>query len=96
MLERTQHTLTYRTVKNFGGKIVWQIRTVGSLVEKLWRIEVHLHRECYGNCSTTNVFYCKVYTCTLCKLHISIYISTHAYIRTHTCKNTLTTSNVHI
>ena len=41
MLERTQHTLTYRTVKNFGGKIVWRIRTVGSLVEKLWRIEVH-------------------------------------------------------
>ena len=22
---------------------------VGSLVEKLWQIEVHLHRECYGN-----------------------------------------------
>ena len=25
-----------------GGKNVWQITTVGSLVEKLWRIEVHL------------------------------------------------------
>ena len=32
--------------KNFGGKKLWRIRTVGSLVEKL---EVHLFRECYGN-----------------------------------------------
>ena len=34
--------------KNFGGKKLWRIRTVGSLAEKLWQIEVHLHRECYG------------------------------------------------
>ena len=39
----------YRTIKNFGGKKVWRMRTVGSLVEKLQQIEVHLHRECYGN-----------------------------------------------
>ena len=36
--------------KNFGSKKLWQIRTVRSLAEKLWQIEVHLHRECYGNC----------------------------------------------
>ena len=35
----------YCTVKNFGGKKLWRIRTVVSLVEKLWQIEVHLHRE---------------------------------------------------
>ena len=34
---------------NFGGKKVWWIRIVGSLVEKLWQIKVHLHKECYGN-----------------------------------------------
>ena len=39
----------YGIVKNFGGKKVWRIRTVGSLAEKTWQIEVHLHRECYGN-----------------------------------------------
>ena len=34
--------------KNFGGKSLAK-RTVGSFAEKLWRIEVYLHRECYGN-----------------------------------------------
>ena len=34
-------THRYRTVKNFGSKKVWQIRTVGSLAENLWQNEVH-------------------------------------------------------
>ena len=40
-----------RIVKNFGGKKVWRIRTVGSLAEKKLysRIKVHLHKKCYGN-----------------------------------------------
>ena len=38
-----------RAIKNFGGKNVWRIRTVGNLAVKFWRIEVHLHRECYRN-----------------------------------------------
>ena len=33
--------ILYCIVKNFGSKKVWQIRIVGSLVEKTWRIEVH-------------------------------------------------------
>ena len=41
--------MCYRTVNDFGGQKLWRIRTVGSLVEKLWRVEVHLHKECYGN-----------------------------------------------
>ena len=67
--------------KNVGSKKVQRIRTVGSLVEKIWQIEVHLHRECYGNCEnwhknlanccnslkffTANVFYCTVATISL-------------------------------
>ena len=39
----------YRTVKNIDGQKLLRISTIGSLAEKLWRIEVHLHRECYGN-----------------------------------------------
>ena len=35
-------------VKYFGGKKVWQIKTVESLAEKTWQIEVHLQRERYG------------------------------------------------
>ena len=62
-------------VKKFGEQ------GLGSLVEKIWEIEVYLHRECYGNSKnwhknlancrnlpkvfTANVFYCMVATISL-------------------------------
>ena len=35
-------THRYRSVNNFGSKKVWEIKTVGSLADNLWQIEVHL------------------------------------------------------
>ena len=40
---------SYRIEKTSVVKKVWRIRTAGSLAEKLWWIEVYLHREYYGN-----------------------------------------------